>query len=264
MIPDLTAYDWILVNSSAGKDSQCMLDLVVELADEAGVRDRIVVVHADLGRVEWEGVRELAEQQAKHYDLRFEVVKREQGDLLDAIEKRGMWPSSVTRYCTSDHKRDPVKRVVTQLTREKWDKQKRRPIRILNCIGLRAEESPKRAKEQSFTANSDINGRREVDRWLPIHGWTLDQVWARIKESGVPHHWAYDRGIPRLSCCFCVFAPKPALMLAASLTPPLFNEYLALEKKMGHTFRHTLSLQMIDDALRAGEQAGPITDQWNM
>jgi len=264
MTPDLTSYDWIILNSSAGKDSQCMLDVVVELADTAGVKDRLVVVHSDLGRVEWEGVRELAEEQAKHYDLRFEVVKREKGDLLQAIEERGMWPSSTTRYCTSDHKRDQIKKVMTILVRELWNPETRKPIRILNCMGLRSEESPARSKREPFVPDTYTNGRREVDEWLPIHHWTLEQVWERIKASGVPSHWAYERGMPRLSCCFCVFSPKPALMLAASLNRPLFNEYLALEKKMGHTFRHGFSLQMIDDALLAGEKIGPITGQWNM
>ena len=98
--PDLAAYDLILVNSSAGKDSQAMLTHLVALADAAGVpRARLVVVHADLGRVEWEGTRELAAEQAAHYGLRFEVVTREKGDLLDQIEQRGMFPSSTARYC---------------------------------------------------------------------------------------------------------------------------------------------------------------------
>ena len=43
--PDLTTYDQILVNSSAGKDSQAMLDVVNEQAEAAGVKDRVVVVH---------------------------------------------------------------------------------------------------------------------------------------------------------------------------------------------------------------------------
>lgn len=47
--PDLRSYDVLLVNSSGGKDSQAMLDHVVRLAREAGVADRIVVVHCDLG-----------------------------------------------------------------------------------------------------------------------------------------------------------------------------------------------------------------------
>src|SRR4051812_5772861 len=89
---NLRDYDIILVNTSAGKDSQAMMDRIVELAREAGVMDRLVAVHADLGRVEWEGTRELAEKQAQHYGIRFEVVRRNGGDLLDHIQKRGMWP----------------------------------------------------------------------------------------------------------------------------------------------------------------------------
>src|SRR5262252_5332182 len=114
---DLAAYDVILVNSSAGKDSQAMLDLVATEAAAQGVLDRLVVVHADLGRVEWQGTRALAAEQATHYGVRFEVVRRSQ-DLLDHVRSRGMWPSSTARYCTSDHKRDQVAKLLTQLARE--------------------------------------------------------------------------------------------------------------------------------------------------
>src|SRR5947207_680090 len=94
-----------------------MLDYVVELCDKAAVpRDRLVVAHADLGRVEWPGTRELAEEQAKHYGLAFYAICRLQGDLLDHIAKRGMFPSPTTRFCTSDHKRSQVQKLFTQLT----------------------------------------------------------------------------------------------------------------------------------------------------
>ena len=53
MEPDLTGYRWVVVNSSAGKDSPAMLDDVVERCDQVGVpRHRVVVAYADLGRVE--------------------------------------------------------------------------------------------------------------------------------------------------------------------------------------------------------------------
>src|SRR5262245_51564663 len=116
MLPDLTSYHWIVLNSSAGKDSQAMLDFVVEQCDQAGVsRQRLVVAHADLGRVEWPGTRELAEAQARHYGLAFYAVQRPQGDLLDHIRKRGMFPSPAARYCTSDHKRTQVMKIFTVL-----------------------------------------------------------------------------------------------------------------------------------------------------
>jgi predicted phosphoadenosine phosphosulfate sulfurtransferase len=63
MTPDLGGYDWVVLSSSAGKDSQAMLDYVVEQCDRARVpRERLVVAHADLGRVEWPGTRALAEE----------------------------------------------------------------------------------------------------------------------------------------------------------------------------------------------------------
>ena len=112
----LAAFDTILVNSSAGKDSQATLDVIVEQADAEGVsRDRIVVVHADLGRVEWEGTLELAQEQAEHYGLRFETITNPKRDLLQQVEERGAWPDSKNRYCTSDHKRAQIRKVVTML-----------------------------------------------------------------------------------------------------------------------------------------------------
>jgi hypothetical protein len=95
----LADYDIILINSSAGKDSQAMLDYVYSLAVAEDVADRITVVHADLGRAEWSKTKELAAEQAAHYGARFEVVSRPQGDLLDHIQQRRMFPSSSARYC---------------------------------------------------------------------------------------------------------------------------------------------------------------------
>jgi len=62
--PRLTDYDIILVNSSAGKDSQATLDVVAGAAREAGVLDRLVVAHTDLGDAEWDGVPQLAAEHA--------------------------------------------------------------------------------------------------------------------------------------------------------------------------------------------------------
>lgn len=241
---DLTSYDVILVNSSAGKDSQAMLDYVVEQATAAGVREKLVVVHCDLGRVEWQGTRELAAEQAKHYGLRFEVVTRTKGDLLHQVEfERKLWPSNKARYCTSDHKRAQVHKLLTKLVKEL---RLSRPVRILNCLGLRADESPARSKKEPFAFDKVAsNGKRHVDTWLPIHHWTTEEVWARIKASGVRHHFAYDLGMPRLSCAFCIFAPKEALVLAGQHNPALLNEYVRVEEKIQHTFRVGLSLKQV-------------------
>jgi 3'-phosphoadenosine 5'-phosphosulfate sulfotransferase (PAPS reductase)/FAD synthetase len=95
--PNLQRFDVILLNSSAGKDSMATLDFIATVAARQGILDRVVVGHADLGRVEWPGARTLAEHQADRYDLRFEVVAPRGLDLLQRVERRGMWPSCKTR-----------------------------------------------------------------------------------------------------------------------------------------------------------------------
>lgn len=289
--PDLASYDRIVVSSSAGKDSQAMLDYLVQLADAAGVRDRIVVVHADLGRVEWEGTRALAEEQASAYRVRFEAVSRiggispggrsadapyrkgeRFGDLLDHVERRRKWPGpGNARYCTSDHKRGPIRKLITALHREHGV---RRPFRVLNCMGMRAEESPHRAAMAPFVrgaapgtdSREGCTAKRHVDTWLPIHHWTEREVWERIRSSGVRYHHAYDLGMPRLSCVFCIFAPKAALLIAAKHNPALLDEYVRIEDAIGHTFKHGLSLRQVRDELRAGAEpdTSALDGAWGM
>lgn len=258
---DLSQWDVIVINTSAGKDSQAMMDYIVEIAKAQGVMNRVMAVHADLGRVEWKGTRELAEEQCAHYGLNLTVVRREKGDLLTQIEERGMFPDSQNRYCTSDQKRDQISKVFTQIVKQL---NLGRQVRILNCMGLRAEESAMRAKKPGMVVDTrNTNAKREVTTWLPIHHWLVGEVWNRIKLSGVRHHPAYDLGMPRLSCVFCVFAPKAALMIAGKANPELLTEYVRVEKKIGHTFRHGFRLEEIQEAIARGEQPGEITT-WNM
>ncbi|MGV9679214.1 hypothetical protein ACWDSJ_28365 [Nocardia sp. NPDC003482] len=105
-MPDIAEYDVCLVNSSAGKDSQAMLDVVADTARTAGVLDRLVVVHADLGDAEWPETAGLAAEHAAFYGLRFEVVARQREGrvqtILERVEQRGMFPDAARRWCTVD------------------------------------------------------------------------------------------------------------------------------------------------------------------
>lgn len=262
--PNLADYRWIIVNSSGGKDSQTALRFVVNQCDSLGIsRDRIVVSHQDLGEMEWKGTIELARKQAEFYGLRFEVSKyrtanKEEIDLLEKVRRRGKWPSSTNRYCTSDMKRCPAHRVVTMLSREAAGD-------ILYVKGFRAEESPARAKQVVFERLDELCTRkRTVMVWLPIHTWTLSQVWADIKASGVPYHHAYDLNMPRLSCMFCIFAPKAALMIAGRANPELLQRYVDVEREIGHTFQNGRSIESIQQAIAAGEAAPQMDGNWNM
>lgn len=289
----LRSYDVIVVSSSGGKDSVVALDVVTQLAEQAGVADRIVVLHADLGRVEWHGTRDLAQRQAEHYGHRFEVVTREgrictskprpkkgdpkgehalyelgerYGDLLDQVLRRRAqllksgkdapaWPSMDARWCTADFKRSPCERAFTALAAE-WSRTTglKRPCRILDIQGIRAQESPKRAQQCQLTERKRT-ARQHVDTWLPIKWMSTEQVWDRIRDRDLEHHWAYDAGMPRLSCVFCVFAGRDSLMIAGEHNRELLDAYVAVEKQVGWDFKKGLSLASIRDALDAGERA---------
>lgn len=263
-------YDVLILNSSGGKDSQTMLEHVVNLASSQGFpKDRMIVAHADLGRVEWAGTADLAERQAKFWGLRFEKISRPQGDLLTQVEQRGKWPDAANRYCTSDHKRAQVMKIVTRVGREIKASSgigtQGRPLRVLNVMGLRAQESPARAKQPELKYEPNRSTKsRHVWTWLPILDWTEKQVWESIKRSGVPYHHAYDLGMPRLSCVFCIFAPKAALMLAGKHNPELLDEYVRVERKTGHTFTTRLKIADIKEALDNGEEVPDLHGNWNM
>ncbi|WP_445517332.1 phosphoadenosine phosphosulfate reductase domain-containing protein [Streptomyces sp. NEAU-174] len=218
----LRVADWILLNSSGGKDSQAMASHVCDLAAKLGLLHRVVIVHADLGDIEWEGTRKLAEEQARRLGVRFEAVEAAGGDLLARTVERffklkakaekeareqGLdpapakvapaWPSSSARWCTSDLKRGPIRKLMTRLVAELGDLG--RPARILNCMRQRAAESAPRAKLAAVEIDRPAsNGKRHVTTWRPIHGWTDAQVWKEIARSGLPYHEAYDWGMSRV------------------------------------------------------------------
>ena len=254
-----------------------MLDLVCKEADARGLLGRVVAVHADLAEEEWPGTRELAEEQAAHYGVRFEVVKRKQGGILQhvldrhrTLQAKGKadsppWPDNGNRFCTGDHKRGQVSTLLTRLAGEtRGVKGAGYRVRILNCMGMRAGESCARQKLRPFALDRrNTNGRRVVHVWLPLHAWAVDQVWERVRHAGTRHHYAYDLGMPRLSCCFCIFSPKAALMLAGRHNPELLDRYCEVEQKTGFRFRQELALVDVRDALRRGEEPGPIKT-WEM
>lgn len=251
---DLRDYDLIIASISGGKDSQTMLRLLRNLCAELGILDRLVCVFADLGEEdEWAGTAELAQYHAEYYGLRFIRIQKTAKDgspvsLFAHIVAHGKWPNNKNRFCTSDMKRDPISTVITMLCNElrggPW-RPGRRQVRVLNCMGMRGEESPARQKLPVFEHNKRATGEgnaKHVDNWLPIHDMTADEVWADIKASGVKHHWVYDAGMPRLSCRFCVLAGRKALVRAAQIDPEGAWKRALAEEQMGHTFGRDFSM----------------------
>lgn len=248
-----------VVNHSAGKDSQAMMIRLLRAGIPAS---QMVVVHAELPGVEWADTIEHARSQAVNAGVPFYVVRAGK-TLLGMVANRFIvrpsvpsWPSPSTRQCTSDLKRGPIQKLVRRLARERGTHL------IVNCMGLRAEESAGRAKKPIFS--KDVRASKAGREWwnyLPIHSLTIAEVFGTIALAGEKPHWAYAAGMERLSCCFCIMASGSDLRVAARLNPALYAEYLALEEKTGYTMHASRkSLRVIVEGADVPGAAEPCDD----
>lgn len=276
---NLFDYHLIILNSSGGKDSLCAISEVCNMANEQGYPlEDIHVSHQDLGDMEWVGTKQLAKKQADHFGLKFHCSKRRtsgnigyvkgyEESFLEYALRRGKWPSNMQRWCTSDFKRGPGARVVTALTKEIMPELKLRDIdkcKVLYVFGFRKDESPARSKKQILSINKLLTTKkREVYDYLPIHNWSSKKVWWTIQATNLPYHRAYDLGMPRLSCVFCIFSPFDALVIAGYNNPELLDKYIEVEKKIDHTFQNGFAISEVKEAIEKGYKPKKIAD-WIM
>lgn len=223
-IKELIQKDALFVlNHSGGKDSQAMFLYLKQYIPP----QQLMIVHAELPGVDWPGTITHIQNTTAGYGLK---IVRARKTFFEMVKHRGMWPSPQFRQCTSDLKRSPIEKAIRQALAEQGRDM------VVNCMGIRAEESSARAKAITFKLNrrNSKAGRTWFD-WLPIHGLSATEVFARIREAGEDLHWAYKNGMSRLSCCFCIMASKQDLSTAANLQPQLFREYVEMEKGIDHT-----------------------------
>ncbi len=215
-----------VVNHSGGKDSQVMFLRLRDLVPA----DQLLVIHADLPGADWAGTWDhVVATVAPLMPIKATSVKT----LLQMVERRGMWPSPTLRQCTSDLKRGPIEREIRHFLKA----NPRFNGLIVNCMGLRAEESTRRAKAVPFkrSERNSKAGRNWFD-WLPIFHMSEAEVFAEIERAGQQPHWAYTAGMSRLSCMFCIMASRADLRIAAELNPEPYAQYVALERLINHAF----------------------------
>jgi len=241
-----------VANHSGGKDSQAML---IKLLGHVP-RSQLLVVHASLGEVEWEGALEHARAQADAAGAPF-LVAHARKTLLEMVERRyavrpgpnsSCWPSASNRQCTSDLKRDPIQREVRAYAKAHGF------TTIVTCLGIRAGESPARAKRPELSLNKRgcTADRRWYD-WLPIHDMSTAEVFKTIADAGQKPHWAYAAGNERLSCVFCIMGSARDIANGARHHPELLAKYREIEQRTGYTMHQ--SRASLDEMIAKGEKA---------
>ena len=221
----------VSLSHSGGKDSQAMTILLSRIVP----REQLVAVHAPLGEIEWEGtVDHVRATLPDGVPLILAPVSSGK-TLLDRVEERGMWPGIHQRWCTAGHKRGPIERELRRHLRTR----PRFRGRLVNCLGIRRDESAARAKKTPWRKNERMSvAGREVFDWLPIFDLSTDDVFRVIRDAGQAPHWIY-RHLSRCSCSFCIFSSPDDLRRAAELRPDLYQRYARVERSIGHTLSPT-------------------------
>lgn len=211
-----------VANHSGGKDSQAMYLYLKNIIPA----DQLIVIHSHLPEVEWDGTIEHIESTITSPLYVVQAKKT----FFDMVHSRKMFPSPKNRQCTSDLKRNPIEKQLRAILKE------RGLFKVVNCMGLRSQESPGRAKKRTFKFNrgNSLAGRKWYD-WLPIKEWSTREVFQSIKDAGQKPHWVYAAGMSRKSCCFCIMSSKADLKTAARLNPSLLVKYDEAERLYGHT-----------------------------
>lgn len=286
----------LLISLSGGKDSDCMLTEVWAWAHRHNISpERIHCITSDLQRTEWRfalpHIHSFSRMLTGKAPI---VVTREQGDVLQQWEDRyaklqaegrttvAPWSDSKNRYCTSAAKRAQIHKAII--------KHFPRDMTVVQAVGLRSSESsgrkaanPLKYHTKSPTAPT-LN--RHVYTWLPIHKFTLKDVWNSlgwtldelkllqedVKRRVTPgdyaaleqvcnewgYKWgrAYALGNQRLSCRICPLASKNDLINGIAWNPEHFRDISNLERRSGFSFQSSqwlsdLGLSHLDDQEQA-------------
>jgi len=235
-----------VVNVSGGKDSARLLGFIREHFPT--VKTYVVMADTGFEHVKPVPAIDWARRQAASFGLDLHVVRNPNKTYLEMVERRGKFPSSATRQCTSDLKRGPIEKFIRHLD-EKI---------VINCTGIRAAESPARAKQNPWKVNEGLSvaGRR-VWNWMPIFEESLQDVLNWHWKNNQPLHPVYipayhidgTKGgyLRRFSCRVCIFSTNADIKAIYENDRDAFDKVANLEVKMDFTMRSGKSLFQIID-----------------
>lgn len=196
---------------NTGNEARETLDYIVYLEQ---------ILHSKTGRnievCEVSFRKKLVEKSVKVEDekrkIALAVAALDPSPFLQLAALKGRFPSTMARFCTEELKVKPIKGFVSRILAADED--------VANWSGVRAEESPKRAKlpERSFFLYNDSTGA-EAWHYRPILNWSANDCFEIMKRHGVKPNPLYKMGFARVGCFPCVNCRKAELRLIAEQFP---------------------------------------------
>lgn len=105
----------------------------------------------------------------------------------------------------------------------------------VKITGIRAEESPRRAKRKQIETDRYITNFVHV-----IHKWTTQDIWQYIRENNLPYCSLYDEGFDRIGCVLCPFENPANTDRDLARFPAIVDYYRRACRKSFEVNRDTL------------------------
>jgi 3'-phosphoadenosine 5'-phosphosulfate sulfotransferase (PAPS reductase)/FAD synthetase len=140
-------------------------------------------------------------------------------DFVELVRHKGMFPSRVTRYCTTMLKVLPIQKYLLGVSERE---------EIVNAVGIRRAESRARSQVAEFEWSESF----DCEIWRPLVTWTKDDVLAIHARHGVPLAPLYDWGAGRVGCFPCIHASKKELSMVARVAPERIDLIETIEAEL--------------------------------
>lgn len=124
------------------------------------------------------------------------------------VDKRGLFPSRVMRFCTEELKVIPAQRWLAARADELG-------VELVNAVGIRRAESQARSKMPEWEWSKGF----DLETWRPLVTWTVDDVVEIHRRHGLAMNPLYALGFKRVGCFPCIHENKQGIALVAEHAP---------------------------------------------
>jgi thioredoxin-dependent adenylylsulfate APS reductase len=186
---DVIGNERIALSTALGPEGIVILDLLLELIPNPRV------FTLDTGRLP-EETHALIDRVREHFGVSVEVIFPDAKEVERMSRERGvnLFYRSVDdrRRCCEVRKVLPLRRALRGL--DGW------------ITGVRRDQIGTRAATPKISLDLEHGMIWKV---APLADWTEDEVWARIRQRGLPYNALHDQGYPSVGCAPCTRAVEP-------------------------------------------------------